>query len=163
MPQIDPGVAIGVTGLLIAIIQIYIGHKRQISLNTFQIFELLHKPEFQVARFKVRHLLESCKQEKDGGILFNFDTLTSEEHAELSRTGSVFGYLGILYKKGLVDRQLVLETWAHSILLNYQRLKPYTDYRQSDKGRLGRALSGFEYIADASKRYLKSAEKHMQQ
>ena len=139
--SIDPGVAIGAAGTLIAVIQIYLGLRRERFKATIDIIERLQSDAARNMRFKVTLIME--KQEAIKG---NFDCLSSEERAALSGISSIFGLASLLMRTKRVETKLFMEMYAHSLILNFEKIEPYYRWRVAAHGSSEATLwQHFEY------------------
>jgi hypothetical protein len=141
--NVDPGLAIAFSGVLIAVVQLWLGYRRAILENTFKIFDRLQEKEARADRFEVGRILSDAENSPEG-----FRGISSNDRARLAGIGSTFGFAGLLARKGKVDLRLLVEFWGNSILYNHKRLQPYRDYRDKRFGSTeGTSWMHFDWLA----------------
>jgi hypothetical protein len=147
--SVDIGVAIAFAGLLLAGVQMWLGHKKQKFDNTLQVFDRLHERQAREDRFRVRQILEKATASPEG-----FEGLTPEERASLSSISSLFGFAGLLAQQDKIDMALLMSSFGHSIRYNHDRLGEYRAYRLSRKGGSSDTMwTHFDWIAAKARAY----------
>jgi len=135
---IDPSVLIGIAGLAIAVIQIIFNRRRAKSEETFRLIEKLNSLDAREARFAVSDLISKATNNQQ-----QFDGLSDRERSELSSVAALFGYVGILGKRGKVDLPLILDLWGDVVVTNWTKLSPYREHLEF---RFGKTIGHWEYF-----------------
>ena len=149
--QLETGVAIGVVGLLLAVIQLWLGRRRERIDTTLQLIARLQETEARQMRFRIRASMESPLA-KAG----RFDEMEPDTRSEFSSIASLFGLAGLLMRHGKLDERLFIEMYGNSVMVNFERLQPYRDWRRDRFGQEdGTAWAHFEYAYQRSARRLK--------
>ena len=145
--QLDPGLMIGLSGLLIAVIQVALGLRREKFERTFEMIRWLQEPEMLKSRNRSRDIMETARR-----LNYEFDKLSVEDRAALSGLANLFGLLGLLVRTNVIQRRLILEGWSRHIIATYDRLVPYFEWRKTLPG--GDSLRRhFEWLAKRVRRF----------
>jgi hypothetical protein len=152
--QLDPGAVIGVTGLVIVMVQLYLGRRRERFENTMRVIERLEHP----AIIEHRHLVKALAERCEGGKI-SAANLAQPEQVACTEISKLFGLVGYLARRNQVDRDIIVSAWARHILQNYLRLELYLHQRDRLIGGMG-FLDDFHWLADRAARY---AELHARQ
>lgn len=145
--QLDPGFMIGAVGLLIAAIQIVLGIRRERFENTFRVIQWLQEPDVLRVRNRSRDIMAAAKE-----LQYDFYKLSVDDRAALSGLANLFGFVGLLAQKNLIQRNLIVEGWARHVIATYERLGPYFEWRRTMPG--GDSLRPhFEWLTAQCQRY----------
>jgi hypothetical protein len=113
-----------------------------------EIRETVETPDFQAAQHFVMSELPAKVQDAAFRYQFEKPTARTDETrlliGKVNAIGNFYEGMGVLVRTGLVDRELVMQMWADTLINSWERLTPFTV--------LGRRRAGiavwenFEYL-----------------
>jgi len=145
--QLDPGVVIGVTGLVIVLVQLYLGRRRERFENTIRIVERLEHPSI----IEHRHLVKALAQTSPGGKI-SAANLAPPDQVACTEISKLFGLVGYLARRNQIDRDVIVAAWARHILQNFLRLEVYLHQRDRLIGGMG-FIEDFHWLAERAAQY----------
>lgn len=146
--DVDLRVVIALAALLLALVQYWTSHRRQIDQTTFQLLETFNREEVRLARFRFGDHLKEAAKSDDG-----FASLTDEKLSEISLVAATFGMAGTLGKRRKIDVDLFVEMWGDVAVTTWSRMEPYREYYTQ---KFGRPVGHWDYfkwlVSQADKR-----------
>ena len=126
--QVDSTLIIGITGFVLLFVQIWFNRRQQRLDATFKIIELFQNSEYNVARFTLKSTLDRI-----GFPNPDFTKLSDEERSRIRSIATTFGTAGVLLENGRIDSDILFQTFGSSIVVNYNRLESYRQWRAVTK------------------------------
>jgi hypothetical protein len=148
--EANPTVVVGAFGIIVTIILFWFGYQRNRIEATFKALELLQEKDVRDARFGLRDMMRGVVAKGDG-----YSSLSAEDRAKLSSIVLSFGFIGALGRRNRIDLRIFLDAFASSVMVNHERLRDYTAWRDSYRSvKDGTLWKDFDWLAHQAHRYL---------
>ncbi len=148
IPSIDPGLAIGASGILLAIVQLWLGKQKERFDNTMELMRRLESDSARSARLRVRQIMSDAER-----LEYDFAKIDDSDRSALVGIGHLYGLAGLLIRRKRVDRDLFLQAYGNSLRVNYERLKPYLQWRDERFGGSSTLWREFDWLVARTPKY----------
>lgn len=116
--------------------------------NTLHIIDRIEAPEARSARFNVRRIMAEAQAKND-----DFEQIAAEDRSALVGVGHLFGVAGLLARRRRIDRTLFLQSYANTLITNFERLEPFIRWRDRRFGDLDTLWREYELFVAYARRW----------
>ena len=132
------------------------GSNQIVALN--QVWETIESREFQEAQRWMREDLPAVIADPKQRERLSSSPFPTE-YAPLRNTANFFEHVGVLVKKGIIDRDIACDLWGGVVLLTWNLLEPVIRNRRAVdsptlRGQNVALWENFEFLAALSKRFI---------
>jgi len=146
----NPSAVVAIFGIVVTILLFWLGARRNRMEATFKALELVQAKDAREARFGLRDILSSNAEHKG-----DFSKMKSTERATVSSIVLLFGFIGALGRRGRIDLNVFFDAFASSIVVNHERMRAYSQWRDSYRPyQDGTLWKDFDWLSEHAKLYL---------